>query len=125
MPGLNWVIERIFRRKRRFEDLSVSIQEHLCERIDELVDEGMTRWQAEQKARREFGNVTLIHERSRAVWQWPRVETVWADLRYAARQLRKSPGFAITAILTLTLAVGANTAVFSLMNALLLRSLPV
>ena len=122
---LTSMIAHFFGRKRRFDDLSVSIQEHLEEKIEDLMEEGLTRRQAAQRAKREFGNVALIQERSREAWQWPRLESIWADVRYAVRQLSKSPGFAMTAILTLTLAVGANTAVFSLMNALLLRSLRV
>ena len=119
------LLGRLFGRRRRYDDLSVSIQELLDERVEELMEDGMLRKDAEQTARREFGNVALIEERSREEWQWPRLESVWADTKYALRQLRKSPGFTIAAILTLTLAVGANTAVFSLINALLLRSLPV
>jgi predicted permease len=121
VPVLKW----FFGRQRRYDDLSVSIQEHIEERTEELMEEGLTRGAAERRARREFGNVALIEQRSREAWQWPRLESIWADVRYAFRQLRKSPGFVLTAILTLTLAVGANTAVFSLMDALLLRSLPV
>jgi len=67
MPWLN----KLFTRSRRYDDLSVSIQEHLDERIDELIEEGMPRQQAEQNARREFGNVALLQQRSREAWQWP------------------------------------------------------
>lgn len=62
-------IARLFRRRRRYDDLSVSIQEHIAERADELIAEGMPRAQAEQTARREFGNVGLIEQRSREAWQ--------------------------------------------------------
>ena len=61
---------RIFSRRRRYDDLSASIQEHIEEKTEEFIEEGMPRKEAEQRARREFGNVTLIQERSREVWQW-------------------------------------------------------
>ena len=117
-------LKQLFTRTRRYDDLSVSIQEHLDERIDELIEEGMPRQQAEQTARREFGNVALLEQRSREAWQWPRIESLLADLKFAARRLRKSPGFAVTVILTLALGIGANTAVFSVLNRVLIQPLP-
>ena len=115
---------RLFSKKRRYDDISVSIQEHLDERVDELVDEGMSRDEAQQKARREFGNVTRIEERSREAWQWQRLESLLVDLKHIGRRLRRSPGFAVTVILTLAIGIGANTAVFSVLNSVLLRPLP-
>jgi hypothetical protein len=72
---MQW-LRRLFSRHRRYDDLAVSIQEHLDERTDELMEDGMTREEATQKARREFGNVTQIAERSREAWQWPRLESL-------------------------------------------------
>ncbi|MGC2620153.1 MAG: permease prefix domain 1-containing protein, partial [Acidobacteriaceae bacterium] len=114
----------MFWKKRRYDDISVSIQEHLAERVDELVDEGLPRVEAERKARREFGNSTLLEERSREVWQWQRLESLLVDLKHIARRLRRAPGFAITVVLTLAIGIGANTAVFSVLNSVLLRPLP-
>jgi len=119
---MNWP-KQLFSRRRRYDDLSASIQEHLQEKIDELMDEGMPRAQAEQAAKRAFGNPTLIEQRSREEWQWPVLESLLADLRLAFRRIRKSPGFATTVILTLSIGIGANTAVFSVINSVLLKPL--
>ena len=117
---MTW-LKQLFTRRRRHNELSEAIREHLEEKIADSMDEGMTRKEAERAARSEFGNVTLIEQRSREVWQWPTLESIWADVRYSLRQLRKSPGFAITVILSLTLGLGANTTIFTFVNALLLR----
>ena len=115
----------MFSRRRRYNELSESIEEHLAERVADLVAEGIPRKAAEFQARREFGNVTHIEQQSREVWQWPSAESFLADLKYALRQMKKSPGFAIVVILTLALGIGANTAVFTLVYGILMRSLPV
>jgi predicted permease len=118
------LLSQFFSRRRRYDDISVSIQEHIEERAEELMAEGMPRGRAEQMARREFGNVTLMQERSREVWQWPALESVLSDARFALRRLGKSPGFAATILLTLAIGMGANTAVFSVVNSVLLKPLP-
>ena len=115
---------RFFSLRRRYEDISISIQEHIEERTEELMADGMSSKQAEQTARREFGNVTLVEERSREVWLWPAFESVLADLKFAFRRLGKSPGFAATVLLTLAIGIGANTTVFSVVNGVLLKPLP-
>jgi hypothetical protein len=120
---MRW-IKRLISRRARYEDLAISIQDHIEERTEELVEGGMQPGEAARTARREFGNATLIQERSREVWQWPTLESIWADVRFALHQLRRSPGFAMTAILTLALGVGATTAIFSVVKAVLLASLP-
>ena len=80
--------------------------------------------EAVHAARRAFGNSTPIEQRSREVWMWPLLESIWADIKFALRQLRKSPGFALAAILTLALGIGGMTAVFSVVESVLLRPLP-
>lgn len=116
---------RMFSRSRLAADLSEEMQQHLEEKIEALVESGMPRNEAVHSARRAFGNATLIEQRSREVWMWPFIESICADIKFALRQLRKSPGFAAVAFLTLAIGIGANTAIFSLMNGLLLRPLPV
>ena len=120
---MRWLSE-LFSRKRRYDDLSASIREHIEERAEELIEGGMPRVEAEKTARREFGNVTLIEERSREVWQWATIESIAADLKLVMRRLRRSPGFAATVLLTLAIGIGANTAVFSVLNSVLIRPLP-
>jgi predicted permease len=111
-------------RKQRYDDISVSIEEHLAERAEELMEEGLPRKEAEQQAKREFGNAALIEQRSREAWQWQRIETLLSDVKFALRRLAKAPGFTITVLLTLAIGIGANVAVFSVLNCVLLKPLP-
>lgn len=119
------LLARLFSRRRRYDDIAVSIQEHIDERAEELIAGGMPPMEAERTARREFGNATLIEERSREMWQWPMLESLWADGKYALRQLLKSPGITLITVLTLALGIGANTAIFTLTWNIVLKSLPV
>jgi predicted permease len=115
----------MFKRKRSAEDFRAEIEAHLALEADELRGEGLSEDEARSKARREFGNVRAAEERfflkGRLAW----LDRIFRDIRFAIRSLLHSPGFAATAILTLALGIGANTAVFSVMNAVLLKSLPV
>lgn len=120
---MNW-LKKLFSRRRLYGDLSEEIREHLEEKIEELVREGMPRKDAESVARREFGNVALVEEDSREVWRWASIENFVSDVRYGLRTLSHNPGFSIVAILTLALGIGANTAIFSVVHAALIRPLP-
>ncbi|MGA7256522.1 MAG: ABC transporter permease [Terracidiphilus sp.] len=119
---MNWFAS-LFRR-RRYEDLAASIEEHIAEKAEELIESGMPREQAERAARRAFGNRTVITERSREAWQWPKLESLLADVKLVFRRLRNAPGFAVTVLLTLAIGIGANTAVFTVVNSVLLKPLP-
>jgi len=119
---MNW-LRQIFLRRRIFDDLSVEIEQHLEEKTEALMAEGMSRKEAAASARREFGNVARIEEQGREPWMWATMESIVADAKLAVRQLWKNPGFALATILTLGLGIGATTAIFSLVNAVLLRPL--
>ncbi len=111
--------------ERRKNDLHAELEAHLRIAVEERMARGESYEEAHAAAVREMGNPPLVADVTRTSWGWQWLERTWQDVRYALRQLRKSPGYTATALITLTLAIGANTAVFGLMYALLLKSLPV
>ena len=125
LARLRMRLQMLFRRVRAGAQLDDELRFHLDQQIAENIAAGMSSDEARHAALRAFGNPTLLRERARETWSWLWFEQLIQDGRYAFRQLSHAPGFTLVAILTLMLGIGANTAIFTLMNALLLRSLPV
>jgi hypothetical protein len=127
MANVRWLLYRLrnlWRRRALEADLDAELQFHLEAEAEEQMAAGLAADHARQAARRSLGNITVAREDAREVWTWGPVERLLQDLRYAIRILVRQPSFTATAVATMVLLVGGTTAVFTLVNAVLLRPLP-
>src|ERR1700719_2217681 len=121
-----WRRMRMLVRREKFaRELEEEMRLHREMKEKELIADGVEAREARYAANRQFGNAMSLRERGGEAWGWRWLEDFVQDLRFGARMLRKNPGFTIIAVTTLTVGIGANTAIFTLIDAVMLRSLPV
>jgi predicted permease len=124
MQRFRMAVLMLFSRKSEKDRLNTEVQFHLDQQIAENIGAGMPPEEARAAALRLFGNPTLLQEEARSTWSWNWLESIWRDLRYGARTLLRTPGFALTAILVMALGIGATTSLFTIVRSVLLRPLP-
>ncbi len=120
-PSLWTRLQSLWHWNRRESDLDEEMAFHLSEEADDRVAAGLSTEHARVAAKSDFGNVTAIKEATREMWGWGSSERLVQDVRYGLRTLRRNPGYAVVAILTLGLGVGATTAVFGVLDAVVAR----
>jgi hypothetical protein len=118
---LIFIVRRLIYRRRAERELDEEIRTHLEMEVEQITYNGMSPEEAHHAARRAFGSVALAKEKSRSMWGMRALEIIWQDTRYGTRTMLKNPGFTLTAILTLALGIAANTTIFSVADALMLR----
>ncbi|HEV1287901.1 MAG TPA: ABC transporter permease, partial [Bryobacteraceae bacterium] len=124
LTGLWLRIKALVMRRKLERDLTDELGFHMAMRQQKLEQNGLTAAEASAAARQRLGNPTLLRETSRSLWTFTWLDALGRDVRYAVRAMARSPVFAIVAILTLAFGIGANTAIFSIVNGILLRAMP-